>query len=167
MSDDENIINSTIRKSKNKLWNIFTNIIKCILILLIIGFIMLCVSEWGAEVYTKDSSNRSYTGGWNYHEYLNPVYGLIGIIIYILINYFGFLSYKRITDKFKKCKATISKSIFILFNIFINILMLILYSGLFSSYSFKNIVFEILNTIIIDRGWITFPIIFFCIYEKN
>ena len=93
MSDDENIINPITRKSKNKLWYIISTIIKSLIVLLIIGFIMLWISAEGAEVYIKDASNRNYTGGWLYHEYLNPVYGFIGIIIYILINYFGFLSY--------------------------------------------------------------------------
>ena len=80
MSDDENIINPITRKSKNKLWYIISTIIKSLIVLLIIGFIMLWISAEGAEVYIKDASNRNYTGGWLYHEYLNPVYGFIGII---------------------------------------------------------------------------------------
>jgi len=167
MSDDENITNLTTKKCKNELWNILSTIIKSLIVLLIIGFIMLWISAGGAEVYIKDASNRNYTGGWLYHEYLNPVYGLIGIIIYILINYFGFLSYNHITNKFKNYKNTISTVMFILFSIFINILMLIIYSQLFGSYSFKNTLLEMLNNIIIGFGWITFPIIFLIIYRKK
>ena len=164
MSDDENIINPITRKSKNKLWYIISTIIKSLIVLLIIGFIMLWISAEGAEVYIKDASNRNYTGGWLYHEYLNPVYGFIGIIIYILINYFGFLSYNHITKKFKNYKTNISKVMFILFSIFINMLMLIIYSQLFGSYSFENMLLEFFNNIIIGFGWITFPIIFVIIY---
>ena len=93
MFDDKNIINPKIGKSKNKLWGILSTIIKNILVLLIIGFIMLWMSGGGAEIYIKDAYNRSCINGWGYHEYLNPVYGVIGTIIYILINCFGFLSY--------------------------------------------------------------------------
>ena len=164
MSDDENIINQITKKTKNKLWYIISTIIKSLIVLLIIGFIMLWISLGGAEVYIKDAFNRNYTGGWLYHEYLNPVYGLIGIIIYILINCFGFLSYNHITNKFKNYKTTISKAMFILFSIFINMLMLIIYSQLFGSYSFKNMLLEFFNNIIIGFAWITFPIIFVIIY---
>ncbi|MCH5272834.1 MAG: hypothetical protein J1E35_04110 [Lachnospiraceae bacterium] len=164
MSDNENTIPPITRKSKNNLWHIISTIIKSIIVLLIIGFIMLYISYWGTEVYTKNSSNRYYTGGWNYHEDLNPVYGLRGIIIYILTNCFGFLSYNYITNKFKNYKTAIGKIIFILFSVFINILMLILYSGLFGSYSFENTFLELFKVIIISFGWITFPITFLIIY---
>ena len=167
MSNDENIIHPITKKSKNELWNILSTMIKSLIVLLIIGFIMLWISAGGAEVYIKDASNRNYTGGWLYHEYLNPVYGLIGIVIYILINYFGFLSYNHITNKFKNYKTTITKVMFILFSIFINMLMLIIYSSLFGSYSFKNMLLEIFNNIIIGFGWITFPIIFLIFYRKK
>ena len=113
MSNNENIINQSTKKNKNKLWYIISTIIKSLIVLLIIGFIMLLISVGGAEIYTKNTYYRNYTGGWLYHEYLNPVYGLTGIIIYILINYFGFLSYNHITNKFKNYKTTISKVIFI------------------------------------------------------
>ena len=83
MSDAENIIKQTTKKTENKVWYIISTIIKSVTILLMIGFIMMCLSAWGAEIYTKNSFNRSYTGGWNYLENLNSVYGLIGIIIYI------------------------------------------------------------------------------------
>ena len=74
MLDNENVNNST----KNKLWTIFSNIIKSIIVLLIIGIIMCALSSWGAEeIYTKDSSNRYYTDGWLYHEDLNPIYGVL------------------------------------------------------------------------------------------
>lgn len=164
MSDNENIKKITTKKCKNELWNILSTISKSLIVLLMIGFIMLCISAGGAEVYIKAADNRYYTGGWLYHEYLNPVYGLIGIIIYILINCFGFLSYNHITNKFKNYKNTISTVIFILFSIFINILMLIIYSQLFGSYSFKNTLLEMFNKIIIGFGWITFPIISLIIY---
>lgn len=168
MSDNENIINSTSPKNKNKLWNILSTIIKSIIVLFIIGFMMSCIAGWSsATVYTSNSYNRSYTGGWLYHEYLNPIYGLIGIIIYIANNFFGFLTYSHITNKFKNYKSTVSKVMFILFSFFINILMLIIYSGLFSSYSFENNLLEFFNTIIISYGWITFPLIFSIIYEKK
>ena len=71
MSDDENIINQITKKTKNKLWYIISTIIKSLIVLLIIGFIMLWISAGGTEVYIKDASNRNYTGGWLYHEYLN------------------------------------------------------------------------------------------------
>lgn len=172
MPNDENIINPITQKSKNGLWNILSTIIKSLIVLLIIGFIMLLISEEGSTIYIKYAYDRNYTGGWLYHEYLNPVYGLIGIVIYILINCFGFLAYNHITRKFKNYKTTISKVMFILFSILINILMLIMYSSLFGSYSFENMLLEKFNNIIIGSGWITFPIIFFIIYrtkvkEKN
>ena len=126
---------------------------------------MCAFSSWGAEeIYTKDSSNRYYTGGWLYHEDLNPIYGVVGIIIYIAINYFSFLLYNYITNKFKNYKDTLGKVIYIIFNIFINILMLIIYSGLFGSYSFENNLLEFLNEIVIKFGYVTFPIIFVIIY---
>ena len=161
MSDNENVKNPT----QNKLWTIFSSIIKSIIALLIIGIIMCALSSWGAgEIYTKDSSNRYYTGGWLYHEDLNPIYGVVGIIIYIAINYFSFLLYNYITNKFKNYKDTLGKVIYIIFNIFINILMLIIYSGLFGSYSFENNLLEFLNEIVIKFGYVTFPIIFVIIY---
>lgn len=164
MSDYENITNPKIGKSKNKLWGILSTIIKSIIVLFIIGFIMLWISAGGSEVYIKDASNRNYTGGWGYHEYLNPIYGLIGIIIYILINYLGFLSYNHITNRFKNYKTTISKIMFILFSAFINMLMLIMYFRLLGEYSFENMLLELFNKIIIRYGWTTFPIIFLIIY---
>ena len=161
MLDNENVNNST----KNKLWTIFSNIIKSIIVLLIIGIIMCALSSWGAEeIYTKDSSNRYYTDGWLYHEDLNPIYGVVGIIIYIVINYFSFLLYNYITNKFKNYKATLGKVIYIIFSIFINILMLIIYSSLFGSYSFENNLLEFLNEIVIKFGYVTFPIMFVIIY---
>lgn len=161
MSDDEKMINPT----KNKLWFIFSTIIKSTVVLLIIAVIMYLVAVWGGEeIYTKNSSNRYYTGGWLYHEDLNSIYGLIGIIIYIAINCFGFLLYNYITNKFKNYKMTIGRVMFILFSIFINILMLIIYSGLFGSYSFENTLLEFFNVIIINFGFITFPIMFLIIY---
>lgn len=166
MSDDEKIIKSVTEKSKNKFWNIFSTIIKSTIVLLIIGFIMLWISMWGAEIYTKNSWGRNYTGGLMYHEYLNPFYGLIGIIIYILINCFGFFSYNHIIDKFKNCKITISKFLFIVFSFFINLVMLIEYSQLFGDFSFKNnMLLNYFEKIIIIRGMITFPIIFLIIYN--
>ena len=164
MSDEGNIINQTTKTTKNKLWYIISTSIKSLILLLIIGFIMLWISAEGAEVYRKDAFNRNYTGGWIYKAYLNPVYGLIGIIIYILINYFGFLLYSHITNKFKNYKTTISKIMFILFSAFINTLMLIMYFGIFGEFSFKNMLLEFFNIIIIRCGWITFPIIFLIIY---
>ena len=161
MSDNENVINPT----KNKLWTIFSSIIKSIIVLLIIGVIMYVLSLWGAEeIYTKNSSNRYYTGGWLYHEDLNPIYGVVGIIIYIAINYSSFLLYNYITNKFNNYKATLGKVMYIIFSVFINILMLIIYSGLFGSYSFENNLLELLNEIIIKFGCITFPIMFVIIY---
>lgn len=124
MSDDEKIIN----QKKNKLWSIFSTIIKGTVVLLIIAVIMYLIALWGAEeIYTKNSSNRYYTGGFSYHENLNSIYGLIGIIIYIAINCFSFLLYNYITNKFKNYKMTIGRVMFILFSIFINILMLNVY----------------------------------------
>ncbi len=162
MSDDEKIVNPT----KNKLWSIFSTIIKSVIVLLIIGVIMAFISSLGAEeIYTKNSSNRQFTGSWlTYEEILNPVYGVIGIIIYIAINYIGFLSYNYITNKFKNYKTIIGRVMFILFCIFINIIMLLIYSDLFGSYSFQNIILEIFNMIIIKFGFITFPIMFLIIY---
>ena len=161
MSDNENIKNPT----KNKLWSIFSSIIKSIILLFIIGIIMCALSSWGAEeIYTKDSSNRYYTGGWLYHEDLNPIYGIVGIIIYIAINYFSFLLYNYITNKFKNYKATLGKVIYIIYSIFINILMLIIYSGLFGRYSFENNLLEVLNKIVIQFGYVTFPIMFVIVY---
>lgn len=166
MSDDEKIIKPVTEKSKNKFWNIFSSIIKSIIVLLIIGVIMLWISMWGANIYTKKSWERNYTGGLLYHEYLNPFYGLMGIIIYILINCFGFFSYNYIIDKLKNCKITISKFLFIVFSFLINLVMLIEYSGLFGDFSFKNnILLNWLKNITITRGMITFPIIFLIIYN--
>ena len=167
MADDENIINHTTTKTENKLWYNTSTIIKSLIVLLIIGFIMLWISSGGAEVYIKYAYNRNYTGGLGYHEYLHPVYGLIGIIIYILINYFGFLLYNRITYIFRNYKTTIGKTVFILFSAFINTLMLIMYFRLFGGYSFENNILELINNIIICYGWITFPIIFLIIYRKK
>lgn len=150
--------------TKNKVWSVITTIIKSVLVILIIGFIMFFGSAGGAEVYRKDVYNSVSTGSWNYHAYLNPIYGMVGIIIYILINCFGFFVYNYITNKFKNYKTTIGKCIFILFSVFINLLMLIIYFDLFDSYSFENGFFEIFNSIIICYGWITFPIIFFITY---
>ena len=77
---------------------------------------MCALSSWGAEeIYTKDSSNRYYTSGWLYHEDLNPIYRVVGIIIYIAINYFSFLLYNYITNKFKNYKATLGKVIYIIY----------------------------------------------------
>ena len=42
--------------------------------------------------------------------------------------------------------------------------MLMIYSGLFGSYSFENMILEIFNVVIIKFGYITFPIMFVIIY---
>ena len=164
MSDDENIIDSTTKKSPNELWVILSTIIKSLIMLVIIGFIMLLISSGGAEVYTKNAYKSPFTGGWGHHEYLNSAYGLVGIIRYIVINYLGFLSYNHITNRFKNYKTIIGKVVFILFTIPINMLMSIIYLKLFVVYLFKNTLLEFFNNIIIRFGWITFPIIFLIIY---
>lgn len=157
----------------------FSSIIKSIIVLLIIGIIMFALSLWGAQIYSNLSN--SYNHGSNSsgsssgfvldlttYYYLNPIYGIIGIIIYIAINYFSFLLYNEIIKKFKNYKSTIGKVMYILFSIFINILMLIIYLGLFGRYSFENILLEFLNEIIINFGYISFPIVsaIFYIYKK-
>lgn len=163
MSKNENIINPN-PKSSNKFLLIIITIIKSIFILLIIGFIMYYISFYCSEIYSKNSFNRTNTGGWCYHEYLNPIYGVLGITLYALTNYFSFLSYNFIISKLKNYKTIIGKIMFILFSFFINILMLIMYSQLFGSYSFENTFLEFFNKIIISFGWVVFPIIFFIIY---
>ena len=163
MSDEKNQ-NS---KTTNSFWIIFSTIIKSIIILCIIGTIMYIMSLWGAEgVYQKNSSNRSYIGGWTYHEDLNPIYGLMGIIIYILINYFGFSLYNFVTSKFKSYKITISRFIFLVHSIIINMIMLIVYWSIFGSYSFNNQILELFNILIIRFGFVSFPILFIIIYSK-
>ena len=163
MSDEKNQ-NS---KTTNSFWIIFSTIIKSIIVLFIIGTIMYVMSLWGAEgVYQKNSSNRSYIGGWTYHEDLNPIYGLMGIIIYILINYFGFSLYNFVTSKFKSYKITISRFIFLVYSIIINMIMLIVYWSIFGSYSFNNQILELFNILIIRFGFVSFPILFIIIYSK-
>lgn len=163
MSDEKNQ-NSKIT---NSFWIIFSTIIKSIIILCIIGTIMYVMSLWGAEgVYQKNSSNRSYIGGWTYHEDLNPIYGLIGIVIYILINYFGFSIYNFVTSKFKNYKIAISRFIFIVYSIIINMIMLIIYCGIFGNYSFNSNILELFNIIIIRFGFVSFPVLFIIIYSK-
>ena len=163
MSDEKNQ-NS---KTTNSFWIIFSTIIKSIIVLFIIGTIMYVMSLWGAEgVYQKNSSNRSYIGGWTYHEDLNPIYGLMGIVIYILINYFGFSIYNFVTSKFKSYKITISRFIFLVYSIIINMIMLIVYWSIFGSYSFNNQILELFNILIIRFGFVSFPILFIIIYSK-
>ena len=163
MSKNENIINQS-KKSSNKFTLTVITIIKSIFILLIMGFIIYYISYYCSEIYVKNSFNRTSTGGWCYDEYLNPIYGILGIIIYALTNYFSFLSYNFIISKLKNYKTIIGKIMFILFSFFINILMLIMYSQLFGSYLFENTFLEFFNKIIISFGWVVFPIIFFIIY---
>ena len=153
-----------IKSIGNTLWIIILSIIKSIIVLLIIGVIMYFLSLWGSgKIYTKNSSNRSYNG-WAYHENLNPIYGVLGIIIYIAINHFSFLLYNYIINQFKNYKTIIGKIMYILFSIFINGVMLIIYFRLFGSYSFENILLNFLNDIIVRFGYITFPIVFGIIY---
>ena len=159
---EEKITNQMTKK--HKLWYIISSITKSLILLLIIGFIMLVLSAGGSEVYIKGAYNRNYTGGWIYDEYLNPLYGFVGIILYIIINYLGFLAYDHITRRFKNYKIVISKIIFILFSAFINMLMSIMYFHLFGHYSFKNPLLEVFNNIVVRYGWLTFPIIFLIIY---
>ena len=161
MSNDGILINKTTKK----LWFIIGTIIKSIIIVLIIGFIMFGLSGGGAELYQKNSLIYGYEY-WNDYAHLNFIYGLIGIIIYIVINCFGFLLYNYITSKFKNYKIIIGKIVFILSSIFINFLMSLAYTD-FNSYSFKNMMLEIFNNIIVGYGWITFPIIFLIIYLKR
>ena len=75
MSNKENQTNQLLN-------NIFT-IAKSFIILLILGFLMLYISSLGPEIYTKNSFEHNFTGGWLYNEYLNPIYGILGLIIYI------------------------------------------------------------------------------------
>ena len=153
-----------IKPIKNKLWTIISTIIKSIILLVIIGIIMCVLSDWGArEIYTKKTSNRSYYG-WTSHENLNPIYGVGGIIIYIAINCFSFLSYNYEISKFKNYKIVLGKVMYIIFSIYINIFMIIMYTGIFSSYSFENNLLNFLNREIIEYGFITFPTIFVIIY---
>lgn len=162
MSDNEN--KAYKEKSKNKFWNIFSTIIKSIILLLIIGFIMFVISLVGSAIYSKNSGEQYHIDGWSFHGYLNNFYGIIGIIIYVLNNYFGFLSYNSIINSFKNCKIAISKFLFIVFSVLINLIMLIVYSQVFTEFSSKNKLLEFFNNIIIKHGTITFPIIFLSIY---
>ena len=156
-------MNEKYNTTNNKNWvNVLSNIVKSILVLLIIGFIMLMIAAFGSMAYRFDSIIYN-EDGWNNFAYLNPGYGLIGIIIYILANFLGFLSYKNITNNIKNCKTNISKILFIIFSFLINVLMLVLYIQLFDTYSFENVLFEFFNSIIINGGFITFPLIFIII----
>ena len=156
-----------IEKITRKVWNVISSIMKSIIVLIVIGVVMLIISSLGGEVYRAEAIFRHYTGGWNYEEYLNVFYGLIGIIIYILNNFLFFLTYNGITNKFKNYNIIVGKIMFIIFNVLINLVMLFIYSGIFSSYLFKNELLEILNKIIVFFGWITFPVLFSIIYKKR
>ena len=63
MSDDENIIDSTTKKSPNELWVILSTIIKSIIVLLIIGFIMAWISAGGAEIYLRGKAEAGAAQG--------------------------------------------------------------------------------------------------------
>lgn len=161
---EEKNMNNKNEKIKREIWSIISTIIKSIIVLLLLGVIMFFVSTIGATIYHKNSTDFISYGFWNYHKYLNNFYGIIGMIIYILTNYFAFLSYNHIISKFKNNKMIISKILFLLFNIFINLLMLLFYSGIFGDFSFKNEFLNFFNILITKYGTITFPTIFLIIY---
>ena len=164
MPDDLNLANQTTEKTKNKLWYIISTIIISLIVLLPIGCIMFWISVGGSEVYTKETYNFTNLGWFDFHENINPVFGLIGIIIYILNNFLGFLSYNYITSKVNNYQTVIGRIEFILFSSFINALMAVLYSGLFGEYSFGNRALDFLNRIIIFWSPFTFPLIFTIVY---
>ncbi len=62
MANNETIVNPNEKKSPNKFWNVFSSVLKSLIILFIIGFIMLCISSLGSEIYVKNSFNRVYIG---------------------------------------------------------------------------------------------------------
>lgn len=62
MANNETIVNPNEKKSPNKFWNVFSTVLKSLIILFIIGFIMLCISSLGSEIYVKNSFNRVYIG---------------------------------------------------------------------------------------------------------
>ena len=164
MSDNENRINNKTNRSGSKVWKFFSTIFKTIIILIIEGFIILNLSSWGSEIYIGNSSNRYYTSGWLYQEDLNPIYGVLGIIIYVLINGSGFFIFNSIISQLKNYNKTIGKIIFILFCVVINMIMFIQYSQLFGSYTFDIKLLEFFNNVIIRLGWFIFPSIFSVIY---
>ena len=62
MANNETIVNPNEKKSPNKFWNVFSSVLKSLIILFIIGFIMLCISSLCSEIYVKNSFNRVYIG---------------------------------------------------------------------------------------------------------
>ena len=54
MANNETIVNPNEKKSPNKFWNVFSSVLKSLIILFIIGFIMLCISSLGSEIYVKN-----------------------------------------------------------------------------------------------------------------
>ena len=119
----------------------------------------------GAEnVYTRNTLNRIYTGGWGYKENLDNFFGMLGIMIYILINVMSFLLYNYLVKKFRDYSMITGKIVFIIYSILVNVFMLALYSGLFGHYYFENSVLEFINLVVVKFGFITFPIVFTMAY---
>ena len=148
----------------------FSTILKSIIVLLIIGFIMVKTFYFGKNIYIKNStislgnSNIPFSG----YRLLDNTYATIGIIINIMINCFGFLSYNLIISKFKNYNITAGKMIFILFSCIINfvnwIFLFFLQSYKFDSTTLEGNILSFFDNIFMNYSFFIFPIAFTVIY---
>jgi len=161
---------------KSKAWEIILRIIKSIIVLVIIGFITYLLTLYGMEIYQKNSI-RIHADMFSHHEYLDLTYGLLGILIYILINCMSFIMYNFIITKINKSmdiydekevnkgkRLLLEKVLYIIYSIGINFGMLLFYFDFFGEYRFQNNYLDIINKLVVKVGFITFPIIFAIIY---
>ncbi len=147
-------------KEENKVVNTISSILKSIIIILIIGIIMFALSLLGAKVYKINSYGRVSGMLFSYIEKLNPIFGILGILFYIMINCIGFKLLDYFMKKFKNYYKVVGIILYTFFCIFINILMTIVYFDLFGEFKFDNKILNFFNIVIVQGGFIVFPIIF-------
>lgn len=152
---------------KNKIIRTIGTIVKSLIAILIICIAMCLLADLGGFVYRLEVYNEESRGMFGSVYNLNALYGTIGLILYVLINFLGFKTYNFFVKKVKNYLFTIDRILFIISNLIVNYVMLILYWQLFDIYSFENTMLENLNTVVVRNGFILFPFLFTMIYIKQ
>ena len=151
------------KEKTNKVKIVFLRVLVSILLVILIGIISGLISILGAKVYRTNSYGR-VSGFFSSLEKLDPVFGMLGIIIFIIINIIGFLIYNYLIKKLNKNNGLIEKIIYIISSAITNWLMLIVYFNLFDEFIFENRILNSINILVVEGGLILFPIVFSITY---
>ena len=153
-----------MKEETSKGWIVITSILKTLMTLFLIGIIMYLLTLGGVEVYQHNSYDRFQDGVFSYIEKLDPLYGSIGLLIFIFINCISFAIFNFFIKKFKNYNKIIGIILYLIFAFVFNYVMLIYYWSLFGYYEFENKLLNFFNLVIVREGFIIFPITYIELY---